>query len=227
MKVEIGWDAIIIGMIAVLLDIYETAAGFVVGVLVHEWFHVMAVRLCGGQVTRMKLSACGGVITYRGIWSYGQEAMIALAGAAGNVTAAYFLAISANMSGWNGGYIMAGVNVALAIFNLLPICPLDGGNAVYALVCGMSTPQIADGVLRWLGGILCLGLLGFGVYIWVKTRYNISMLLCGGYVTWFYWRSLPPGSSRWKLRSNKYAKSATKVGKNFTAGAKTGAVRGR
>lgn len=110
----------------------------------HELGHLAALWLVGGHVAGLRLSALGAELRLAGPLSYRQELPAALAGPLTSVAAALLAA----GAGW---YLFAGVSLALGLFNLLPVYPLDGGRAVRSL-CALVLPNPWDYVLpRWLG----------------------------------------------------------------------------
>ena len=62
------------------------------------------------------------------------------------------------------------MDVGLAVFNLIPIPPLDGSHALNLAVSALFGPLVGDAVAA-LAGVLCsLALLGGVVYLYVQTR---------------------------------------------------------
>ncbi len=112
--------------------------------ILHELGHLGALWLVDGRVTGLRLSALGAELRLDGPLSYRQELPVALAGPLVSVAAAL---LAAGMH----GYLFAGLSLALGLFNLLPVYPLDGGRAVRAL-CALLLPVPWDeAVPRWLG----------------------------------------------------------------------------
>ena len=79
--------------------------------------------------------------------SYGRELFCALAGPAVNVLLAV---VSARGSG-ERQLLFAGINLALALFNLLPLPPLDGGRALLCALCLHTEPDRARRLCEWVG----------------------------------------------------------------------------
>lgn len=126
---------------------------------VHELGHVLALLAVGGRVEGFTLTALGGDLRLAAGLSYARELPVALAGPVSSLALAWALAA-------RGFFLTAGISLALGLFNLLPLGPLDGGRAV-ACLCGLCLPPLgaerverlcsaaALGVLLALGGI-CL-----------------------------------------------------------------------
>ena len=115
----VGWFALCCGW-QMALTVLGAAAW-------HEFGHLLALRLCGGEARRLRVGMLGAVIEVRGAMGYGQELASALAGPLANLLAAAIL-------GRMGCTTAAGANGVLCAFNLLPVRPLDGGRALYLLL---------------------------------------------------------------------------------------------
>ncbi len=95
--------------------------------------------------------------------------LIAAAGPASNLVLATAAAIGVRLMGFESaaGWIfqflllMVIINVLLAVFNMVPIPPLDGGNVLAGLLSGRAY-EIFDSILPW-GFMILYGLLLSGV----------------------------------------------------------------
>lgn len=99
--------------------------------------------------------------------------MIAAAGPATNLVLAVIAAVGLRLIGWDGGStaateqiriflsIMIVLNVLLAVFNMLPIPPLDGGNVLMGLLRGRASELFNS--MRPFGMIILYALLVSGV----------------------------------------------------------------
>jgi Zn-dependent protease len=116
---------------------------FLGSLLAHELAHSLVARRNGIEVESIVLWLLGGVATLRGgFHSAGTEFRIAVAGPAssfvfalvafGAFSVAYFVFHAPTV--WPVFAIVAGGNLMLALFNLLPGYPLDGGRVLRALL---------------------------------------------------------------------------------------------
>jgi Zn-dependent protease len=124
-----------------------TGLTFFVGLALHEVSHAVVARRFGIAVRGITLFVFGGVAEVEGeIPTPGREFAVALVGPATSVTLASLLALLAmgasalDRAGAEGVlYTLAAVNLGVAMFNLIPGLPLDGGRLLRA------------GVWRWTG----------------------------------------------------------------------------
>ena len=140
---------------------------FLLAAAVHECGHLFVIRLSGGTVHALCLTACGAVLRCSLPPSPFSRAAICLAGPA----ASFALTALANPL---GAYRLAG---ASGLFNLLPIPPLDGGMALRHLADGRFTR-----LLNGIAGVSVLVLLAGGVLLW-KSGFGGWLLLVGIMIT--------------------------------------------
>ncbi|HEX8826867.1 MAG TPA: site-2 protease family protein [Xanthobacteraceae bacterium] len=115
-------------------------------VLLHEFGHIFTARAFGVATPDVILLPIGGVARLERIPEKpSEEFLIAIAGPLVNVAIALFLFLSgahlqlnrlANLDISGGGLIgqLAAVNLFLALFNLIPAFPMDGGRVLRALL---------------------------------------------------------------------------------------------
>ncbi len=145
----------------------------------HELGHCAALRLSGNGVGRLKLTGVGAELSPRRALSYAQELPVALAGPGVSLVCAVLAAR------W-GFFLFAGLSLALGLFNLLPIHPLDGGRAVQSL-CAMTLPTIwGRRVPKWLGLAAAGLLLGAAIRVFLRLG-GLSLLILA---LWLCYRSV-------------------------------------
>ncbi|MEX2103938.1 MAG: M50 family metallopeptidase, partial [Bacilli bacterium] len=139
-------------------------------VMIHEIGHFAAAKYFGWRVTEIQILPFGGVakVEENGNVPVKEEIIVALAGPLQNglmiVIAFLFFRVGIWSAEWSTFFIHA--NVTLALFNLLPIYPLDGGKVVQCLMSLWMNYRVAiDRSLQWsifISFILLIASLGPG-----------------------------------------------------------------
>ena len=165
----LGWQGALYGVVLVLL--------LFVCVVLHELGHSLVAMHFGGRVKDITLLPIGGVAQMRRMpGKPGQELLIALAGPAVNVAIALVLGAIFWMSrdgnlpviwrivrmamrpGLNGllVYLLL-ANAGMALFNLLPAFPMDGGRVLRALLTMGIGHMKATTVAARIGQLVSVG----------------------------------------------------------------------
>jgi len=185
-----GLPAVTYWVVGVLVSVV-----FLLALLAHELSHALVARRYGIQVRRITLWLLGGVAELEGEPPHARaDLLIALAGPATSLAAAAvfgggtLLASAADAApllisglGW-----LAVVNAVLAVFNLLPGAPLDGGRALRAAVWWIRGDRgAAQRVASRAGVVLGLLLIFAGVAEVLITRNlgGIWLALVGWFLT--------------------------------------------
>lgn len=151
------------------------------GILIHEAGHLVAILLLHCRVERLGLRLSGLNLDYtEGHLSYGQDAIIALAGPLANLAAAGLLVLCSHFRPTEGMYLAIGVQVLLAGFNLLPALPLDGGRALRALITWRWGVEQGSRLMLFTTALMAAGLLGAGLYACKAPWHNPTLLMTGG-----------------------------------------------
>lgn len=145
---------------------YAVAAAYalllLVSVLVHEFGHALAARAVGAPVHRIVVNLWGGHTTFGAADQRpGSQSFVAAAGPAGNVLLAGLgWLLQGSLTGIPGflSWAVWVSNGLVAVFNLLPGLPLDGGHIVSALVWKVSGDRALGWIVAgWLGRLLTVG----------------------------------------------------------------------
>jgi Zn-dependent protease/CBS domain-containing protein len=145
------------------------ALGLFTSVLIHELGHAVTARLYGVKTNRITLWFLGGVAQLDDMpRSRGAEAIVAIAGPITSALLSLLLwgVLRADAVSGGAAFVVAYValtNAGLALFNLLPALPLDGGRVLRSLLAlwlgDARATRVAGGGSRAVA--IALGVYGF------------------------------------------------------------------
>ncbi|MDR3206848.1 MAG: peptidase M50 [Oscillospiraceae bacterium] len=144
----------------------------------HELGHLLALWSMGGRLENLELSL-GGIALHTAAvpaLSYGRELAATLAGPLFSLLGA----LAAARLG-PGFYAPAGIALSQGVFNLLPARTLDGGRALYLALCWRRDHRLADRALTVTTWLCAATLAAVGLYAFLLSGYNVTLLLAAGY----------------------------------------------
>lgn len=151
---------------------------FGLAALLHEGGHLASLWLLGGRMERLSLRLTGAEIGYRSErLSYGGEVLLALAGPGMNLLCASLCAVLADRWPEPWLYRFIGCHLTLALFNLLPALPLDGGRVLKAML-EYRWPLLGEQIARAVSGGVGLVLALLGLYV-LKVNRNPTLFAAG------------------------------------------------
>ena len=145
-------------------------------VVFHELSHAMVARHYGIQVTDITLLPIGGVARMATLPEQPrQEILISVAGPIASLVLAFSLWFLADLLGSHvtisdlsvEGNLLAqlsALNFVLAIFNLLPAFPMDGGRILRGFLALYITPLKATRIAVGIGQAFAIGLFFLGIF---------------------------------------------------------------
>lgn len=152
---------------------------FTITAVIHEYGHFLVSESLGYELNRITLMPYGAVLSGDIVGlRYKDECKIALAGPLINgVIALFFVALwwfIPDVYPYTELLVMS--NTAIALINLIPAYPLDGGRFLYATLCLCLKRKTARRIV--LGVILSLALICLFIYS-CFTALNLSILFFG------------------------------------------------
>lgn len=170
MTFSVGRTEIRVTVGAILLPLFALVAGegelllaAVLSLAIHEAAHLIAAKNLGLSAARVTLYPFGAVMRLDALLSDTRgEWIVAAAGPLGSLTFAAFLKLLPS-SAWIGR--MTETNLAIALLNLLPAFPLDGGRIFRALLSRVVRARTARTLLFVFTAVIALGMLGLGGYL--------------------------------------------------------------
>lgn len=153
-------------------------------VIWHESAHVLTAKFYKLHVTDIELLPFGGVARLEALLQLNPqiEWVVAIAGPVSNLILIFisygllpYFEIDIT---WFEFFIQA--NLGMAIFNLAPVLPLDGGRVLRSILVRSRGFADATRIAARLGQVLSLGLVGLGVYGLFIEEYNLLMSAFAG-----------------------------------------------
>ena len=166
---------------AVLLGVAFLVAVFG-SVLLHELGHALVARRYGVSTRHILLTPIGGIASLEGMPRAPKaELAVALAGPAVNLAIAAALALVSRVTAFEAFGLVDGLlyaNLSLALFNLIPAVPMDGGRALRAFLAGRVGRRAATATAVRLGRGIAIAMALVGLFV------NPMLLLIAAFV-WF------------------------------------------
>lgn len=184
---------------------------FFASVLVHELAHSAAARSLGMEVQDITLFAFGGMASIaREAEKPRHEFFIAVVGPLASFALALFFAGLSSLSLPLGRQYqplaaafswLATINLLLAIFNMIPGFPMDGGRVLRAVLWGLTGNRwLATRVAVWLGrGLAYMLILGGIMLAFSGAVFNAIWLI---FVGWFLNQAAETGYRQARLRTH-------------------------
>jgi len=188
-----------------LRGVGEASAWFVLlfgSVFLHEFGHVRAARMCKVGTFQVLMTPLGGVASlYSNGRTWKHDLWITVAGPLVNVIIAIIGAASIfgilltlpflDKSVVEVLRLLVLLNIGLALFNLLPIFPMDGGRIVRAILSAWIDPRKATVAAVWIarGSMIVIGVLLY------RSGQSIGLLPLTAFVLWRF-QSAELGTTR-------------------------------
>ncbi|AXJ00636.1 Zn-dependent protease (includes SpoIVFB) [Cyclonatronum proteinivorum] len=174
-----------------------TAVFITVSILIHELGHSSVARALNIPIERIHLYLFGGMaeLQHRP-HAARQEFWIALAGPMASLGVALFswvmyaLVLDPTFMAWYFFRFLALINLLIALFNLLPIFPLDGGRLLRSVIWAVNGNYLRASWLTKRAGSFIAGLLlllALADYTWLQSDYVIFSGILALYMmyTWY------------------------------------------
>lgn len=148
----------------------------------HEVCHALAARAMGYDLESFELLPFGAALKIRGVVESAAMAVIALAGPVGSLTAAMACAMASHYFPETERMLtpLLNANLLLAVFNLLPAQPLDGGRVFIAMLQRVISARKAASVGVCLGVVMGCILMGAAVFFGLNGSFSPTLLASGG-----------------------------------------------
>lgn len=158
--------------------------GSLISVLIHEWSHVYFANKYGYETKKivfMALGAAAMIDLEKHVKDHKNEALLALAGPVSSFVLGMLLVPLFMI--WRNDFlaIMIALNVLMAIFNAIPVYPLDGGRVFSSLLSLKLGAEKALKVVRVINYVVLIPSLVY--YLYNFSVWMIAIILFVGIVS--------------------------------------------
>lgn len=182
--VELSFPLIAVMTAVILFDSSLSVTVCFIAVILHESGHLLALRHYGSipkhfSITLFDIAIKDKSKDHR---TAGKELVIVLSGIISNLV---FALISYLLYRSTGNLFFEKelyANLTLAIFNALPIDSLDGGQALFILLCKAADPDRALLILDIISIIFLIPTACLGFIVLLQSKYNFTLLLTALYL---------------------------------------------
>ena len=181
--VRVHWLFFLLMLVFGICGQITEAAVIFACVVFHELCHIIVAAWLGYRVTGLALLPFGGMAEIEGMNGFGlTECMVVLAGPIGSALGAVLCGWGwSEMTGMIG--LVAETNMMLALWNLLPAYPLDGGRLVRILFGTSMTAKAAVRRTVRISQAVAAVLFVYAGYIWIaKSEVLISVMILAGMI---------------------------------------------
>lgn len=155
---------------------------FILPIAIHEAGHFIAMLLCGIKPESVSFTAFSIDIrrSAAATASYAKDVTVNLAGATANLLIAvclYFFAFQSMRV-----ILFVSVNIAVAIFNVMPVGNLDGGQILRLILERFGNPGTALKISRFISLLLLIPLFAVSIFLVFRGFVNLSLLIACAYL---------------------------------------------
>lgn len=172
--VSVGYGLAAALTAVLILDRENRVICCIAAAALHELGHILMMRLYHVRICSISARLFDVKIEADRPASFSADLCITLGGPAANfLCAVLFLPLSRGMT-------LA--NLALGVFNLLPVMSLDGGRLLYLLLSRRFLPKTCIVILKTVSFFLLIPFLTAGLLVLFRSGYNYSLLAVSLYL---------------------------------------------
>lgn len=167
-----------------LIDNNGTIVYGVLAALIHELGHIsaMMIKKCRPQKISFRAFDINIIDKTRVKRNYNDDLFILISGPMFNLIFCLLLYIIHKFCGCDWLIRPIYENIFIAVFNILPIESLDGGQIFFNLLCRRLSVKTAANFTVLISFMVLLPVAVFGFYILIVSRYNFLLLLLSCYL---------------------------------------------
>lgn len=169
--------------VVLFTDLRQMALSGMLAALIHEGGHLLVMVLCRIPPAVVAVRPFGVLILEKSgsRRTYWKDGLVALGGPLANGITAVLLFLLQGGTRWASSPLLM-ANLALGVFNILPVESLDGGRALSALLSGHCSPSRTERVLITSSLLVLIPLAIVGFWLLLQSKFNFSLLAASVYL---------------------------------------------
>jgi Zn-dependent protease len=172
MKIDFSfYFAILLALFSRQIDVYLT---YLIAITIHECGHLLFASLFKWEVEEFRMSAIGGFLTFKN--DLGKPALQTFLVATGGII--FNLIFALILFAFNGPPSLIYTQFAIALFNLLPIAPLDGSKMLQSILRGIFEYKTVLNIMKFTN-VIFLFIFALGVIAFRWEQYFIVVVVLG------------------------------------------------
>ena len=180
-ELKINFSFAVAVTLTLIIDESGVGATALLCCIIHEMGHIICLLLLGEKPKRIELSFYGIKLERYPMSAQKTAGEIAVfvSGPSANLIFSSILFLMSNII--NSLRDAAIISLCIGAFNLIPCKPLDGGNILYAVLCGNTKQNVAEKICFFVSAVVLVPLVVSGVY-YLRINRNITLLAVALYV---------------------------------------------
>ena len=181
-KLNVSVFSLLALFLFVLADVSVFTRILLVCMGIHEFSHILAIKICKGKVKKINVYPFGiDIVSDIHTLSYTKELIVVLSGSVANLVCA----LTAQMVfGFGYGektcfFIFA--STVLGLGNLVPIPVFDGGRAVHIIIERFFLPDTAFVLQKWIDAVSFFVFFALSLSFVLFTKSNFTAVMCVAY----------------------------------------------
>jgi len=148
---------------------------YILALCIHECFHFITGKLFYKQGMKIRLTAGGFRAEWKGLKpEKSHQCIICAMGPIGNFAAALVITLLPINAAIQDKLIHA--NIFIGLFNLIPLCPMDGGNILLVILYDFLGLDRAFTIMKSIGLKIRLVLIAAGLVLTIRASLSRSRL---------------------------------------------------
>lgn len=179
MRIKINNSFLLVLAFMIAIDSFKIFIFTILCSIIHEYGHILAFKLCNVKINKFEISAIGGKLYVSNINYLSQikQIFIYSLGIIFNLIASFLChKIAVNGFFSLNFFLLSGINLILAYFNLLPIFILDGFNILKCVLMLFITERKSMRICNIISFITNFLLLIVGIFYVIKLNFSILMI---------------------------------------------------